>query len=73
MKQNKKQSLIESLANTFLGFVVSYISTFFIFPVVGYDSTPGGNLIITLYFTFVSIGRGYVVRRYFNKKHSISI
>tara|TARA_R110002051_G_scaffold297564_2_gene363958 strand:+ start:18587 stop:18802 length:216 start_codon:yes stop_codon:yes gene_type:complete len=66
--QTKKQSLFESLSNTAVGFFVSYASTFLIFPLMGFESSGGKNLIITLYFTVVSILRSYVLRRYFNKK-----
>lgn len=68
MKQTKKQSFVESLTNTAVGFVISLGSTFVIFPLVGYASTFSKNLIVTLFFTVVSILRGYVIRRYFNKK-----
>ena len=67
MKQTKKQSLIESLTNTAVGFVISLAATFIIFPLVGYDSTFYKNVIVTLFFTVVSIARGYVIRRLFNK------
>lgn len=67
MPQSKKQSLVESLTNTFVGFLISFLSTFLIFPLVGYNSSPVKNLIITLYFTVISILRGYLIRRYFNK------
>ena len=66
--QTKKQSLIESLTNTFIGFVISFASTFVIFPLVGFESDSGKNLIITIFFTVVSVVRGYFVRRIFNKK-----
>jgi predicted membrane protein len=68
MKQTKKQSLIESLTNTAVGFLISLAATFVIIPLVGYASTFSKNLIVTLFFTVVSIVRGYVIRRYFNKK-----
>lgn len=66
--QTKKESFIESASNTAVGFLVSYASTFLIFPLMGFNSTGTQNLIITIYFTLVSILRGYVIRRYFNKK-----
>ncbi len=68
MGQSKKQSFMESLSNTAVGFVVSFVSTFLIFPIAGLESTTGKNLLITLYFTAVSIARGYVLRRFFNNK-----
>lgn len=66
--QTKKQSLTESLTNTAIGFMVSWVSTFIIFPMVGFASNPGKNLLITLYFTLISIARIYILRRFFNKK-----
>ncbi len=68
MGQSKRQSFFESLINTTVGFMVSFASTFLIFPLMGFDSTGGKNLVITIYFTFISIGRGYVIRRWFNTK-----
>jgi len=68
MKQTKKQSFIESLTNVAIGYVVSLISLFLIFPLMGIESSISKNLLITLYFTVVSILRSYVIRRWFNKK-----
>lgn len=66
--QTKKQSFLESLANTSIGFAISFGSTFLIFPLMGFDSSTSKNLIITLFFTVVSIARGYLLRRIFNKR-----
>jgi len=66
--QTKKQSLTEAITNTAVGFGISYVSTFLIFPVLGIVTSPGTNLIIVIYFTIISILRGYVIRRFFNKK-----
>lgn len=66
--QTKKQSFIEALSNTAVGFIISYASTFLIFPLVGLETNAGTNLIITIYFTIISIFRSYVIRRWFNKK-----
>ena len=68
--QTKKQSLIESITNTVVGFIISYASTFLIFPLVGIESSASKNIVITLFFTVVSIFRGFLIRRYFNKKHT---
>jgi hypothetical protein len=64
MSQSKKQSLTEVVSNTAVGFIVSYISSFIIFPNYSADK----NFFIVLYFTAVSILRSYVIRRWFNKK-----
>lgn len=68
MKQTKKQSLIEVITNTAIGFLISLVSTFIIFPLVDIESTGGKNVIVTIFFTGISIARSYIVRRYFNKK-----
>jgi ribosomal protein S27E len=70
--QTKKQSFFESLTNTAIGFIVSYASTFLIFPLVGMQTSASTNLLITIYFTIISILRGYVIRRWFNKKKLIT-
>ena len=66
--QTKRQSFIESLSNVAIGYLVSLISLFIIFPILGIESSTSKNLIITLYFTLVSVARSYILRRYFNKK-----
>lgn len=66
--QTKKQSLIESLVNVTIGFLITVVSLHIIFPLVGIENNSGKNIIITLYLTILSILRNYVLRRYFNKK-----
>ena len=68
--QTKKQSFMESLANVAIGYLISLISLFVIFPLLRIESSTGKNLIITLYFTVISISRSYILRRYFNKKNT---
>ncbi len=65
--QTKRHSLIEAITNTAVGFIISLLSTFIIFPIVGVESTGTKNIIITLFFTIISIIRGYILRRIFNK------
>ena len=66
--QTKKQSLLESLLNVAIGYLISLASLFILFPMIGIESTPSKNIFITLYFTVISIFRSYIVRRYFNNK-----
>jgi len=68
--QTKKQSFMESLANVAIGYLISLISLFVIFPLLRIESSTGKNLIITLYFTLISISRSYILRRYFNKQNT---
>ena len=67
MKQSKMQSFSEVLWSTAIGYLVSLLSLFVILPILGIESTMNKNMILTLYFTVVSVIRGYVVRRWFNK------
>jgi len=64
--QSKKHSLIESVTNTFVGFIVSLLIQLIIYPTMGIPVTFTQNIIITFIFTLASILRGYMVRRIFN-------
>jgi hypothetical protein len=70
--QSKRQSRIESVTNLVSGVVISLISMYIIFPIVGINIGINENIIITLYFTIISLFRSYIIRRYFNKKVSLS-
>lgn len=65
--QTKKISFIESLTNTLMGLLVSFLIQLIIYPVMNIPVRLEQNIIITLVFTGASIGRGYIVRRIFNK------
>lgn len=66
--QSKRNSLIEAVTNTAIGFLISLSATFIIFPILDIESSGGKNVIVVLFFTAISIVRGYVLRRIFNKK-----
>ncbi|WP_429725701.1 DUF7220 family protein [Aquimarina litoralis] len=66
--QTKKESLVESLANVTVGFLVTILSLHIIFPLLGIESHSGKNILITIYLTVLSVLRNYILRRYFNKK-----
>jgi hypothetical protein len=65
MTQSKKQSLKETLSNTGIGMVGSWIITMITFHFIK-DITMASS-VATVGCTVWSIGRGYCVRRYFNK------
>jgi len=67
MKQSKKQSFIESTVQTVIGLIVSFGIQLIIYPVLNIPVTFGQNVIITSVFFIASIGRGYLIRRFFNK------
>ncbi|MFN3014477.1 hypothetical protein ACK1CN_00930 [Vibrio coralliilyticus] len=68
--QSKKQSVIESVTNVVIGYVVALFSQLAIFPFFGIHLPFSDNLLIGAFFTIVSIIRSYVVRRLFNRNLS---
>lgn len=68
--QSRTRSLIESIANTASGFVLSFVIWQTIGPWFGYDVNFHDNLVITGIFTVVSVLRSYVWRRCFTKGDS---
>lgn len=65
MKQSKLVSLIETCTNVFLGFLISLVVQQ---AIVWYYQLPliqSEIVFITFIFTFISILRGYAVRRWF--------
>jgi len=67
--QTRKHSIIESIFNTLSGLVLAtLVMSFIISPVYHLPTTTVENLEINIIFTIISIVRGYMWRRYFNKK-----
>jgi hypothetical protein len=64
--QTKTESFIEAIANIAVGFIVSLVSQIIIFHFYGIGLPLHDNIMITIYFTFISLVRSYVLRRYFN-------
>ena len=67
MQQSKLDSLIEALLSTFIGFVVSFTANLILMPMLGIPVSLSQNFILTVAFTFVSVARSYLVRRWANK------
>lgn len=65
--QSRAQSMIESVTNVLIGYFVAVVSQIVIFPIFGIHVGIVDNLLIGLYFTAVSLVRGYFVRRLFNR------
>ena len=68
MKQTKKGSLIESVTNTVVGLLTSFLIQLIIYPILNIPVSIGQNVIITFVFFLASILRGYLIRRFFNNK-----
>jgi hypothetical protein len=66
--QSKKHSMLESVTNVAVGFVITLVFSPFIYTLCGMEYTWGQLGWVTLIFTALSIARSYVIRRFFNKK-----
>ena len=67
MQQTKLDSLVEALLSTFIGFVVSFTANLVLMPMLGIPVSLSQNFVLTVAFTFVSVARSYLVRRWANK------
>jgi hypothetical protein len=65
MKQSRLMSLVEAVANVFIGYGVAVITQILIFPVFGLHTTLAQNLKMGAVFTAVSIARSFALRRVF--------
>jgi len=66
--QTRRESLVESCLNVFIGYCVAVVSQMFIFPLFGVEMPLGKSLGIAWCFTMVSLARLYVIRRFFNRR-----
>ena len=70
MNQTRRLSIIEILTSTAIGFFVALFLIHYALPLWGLHPTNGDGWGIATLFTVVSIVRGYLVRRYFNRQPS---
>jgi len=59
-------SMVETITNVAIGLVVSFLSQVVIFKYYDIHISLAQNLELTLYFTVVSVIRGFALRRFFN-------
>lgn len=67
--QTRRQSMIEAIVGTAIGLLVAILSNLIVLPAFGYLVSVYHSIGIALVFTAISILRGYLVRRMFNKLH----
>ena len=65
MKQSRRMSLLESVANVLVGYGVAIVTQILVFPWFGLQVSLGDNLAIGTIFTVVSLIRSYALRRVF--------
>lgn len=77
--QSRRHSIIESLTNVFAGLIISFTVTqlfhiyerdiqLYIWSGFEWKLSVGSNAIVTIILTFISILRGYWIRRWFNSR-----
>lgn len=67
--QPKSQSLVESIVNVVVGFVINTTTQAIVFPWFGIHISLGQDVMIALVFTGISIARSFTLRRLFNWWH----
>lgn len=67
MTQTRLMSFIESKTNAILGLIISWIFTYYGLPLFGLTPSASDASIITACYFVLSLGRGYFVRRIFNR------
>ena len=67
-RQSKMGSFIEVCINIAIGFSINFFMNLTIFPMFGWHISVSENLLLGVIYTVVSVIRGYVVRRWFERK-----
>lgn len=70
MAQSRLRSFVESVTNVVIGYTVALLTQILVFPLFDINIPMSDNVLIGIIFTFVSIARSYIIRRFFNKKES---
>ena len=68
MRQTRLGSLIEVSINIFIGYWINFVANLVILPMFGLNVSIADNFAIGFIYTFISVARSYVVRRWFEKK-----
>lgn len=68
MGQSRKHSHYETIANQLAGQVIGWCLVYFVFPLMGVETTATQATASSIMFFISSYTRSYVIRRIFNKK-----
>lgn len=68
MNQTRLGSFIEAWINVLIGFSINFAANLLILPLIGFHISLSQNLFIGVLYTFVSVARSYVIRRWFNAR-----
>jgi len=67
-RQTRLGSFIEVCINIAIGFTINFFMNLTIFPFFGWSISIGENLLLGSIYTVVSVIRGYIVRRWFERR-----
>ncbi|SLN77991.1 DUF7220 family protein [Roseisalinus antarcticus] len=73
MPQTLTMSLIEAAANVVVGYVLAIATQIVVFPWFGIEAAIGEHLAIGLVFLAVSLIRGYLLRRLFERLRFVAL
>lgn len=69
MDQTRLGSFIEACFNVLIGFWINFFANLLILPLFGFTNlTIQNNFIIGVLYTFISVARSYIIRRWFNAR-----
>lgn len=66
MRQSRRMSLVEAVANVVVGYGIAVLAQVVVFPWFGLHATLAENMTMGALFTVVSILRSYSLRRLFD-------
>lgn len=69
MKQSRLMSLIEAATNVIVGYMLAVVTQVVVFPWFGIETGLSEHLTIGLAFVGVSLVRGFLLRRLFERWH----
>lgn len=68
MRQSRRMSAVESVANVAVGYGIAVATQVVVFPLFDIAVSGGDHLAIGAIFTAVSLVRSYALRRLFNRR-----
>lgn len=71
--QSKLLSFLEAITNTIIGFVLAAFAQLFFFSLTGIVATFQQSILVTIGMAGLSLVRGYLIRRVFNKIDILAI
>lgn len=69
MRQSRRASLIEAIANILVGYGIATVANYYVLPLFGYHVSFADSAGIGLIMTVISLLRSYLLRRAFDLLH----